>query len=66
MGKRNEIMMGDCTGGADSPAKDRNVAGFMRQFFRPSRKKIVIAVVIPLSSLFFFLLVFGAPPIGLR
>jgi hypothetical protein len=38
----------------------------MRQFFRPSRKKIAIAVVIPLLSLFFFLLLFGAPPIGLR
>jgi hypothetical protein len=38
----------------------------MRQFFRPSRKKIVIGVVIPFLSLFFFLVLFGAPPIGLR
>ena len=38
----------------------------MRQFFRPSRKKIVTAVVIPFLSLFFFLVLFGAPPIGLR
>lgn len=66
MRKRNEVMMGDYTEGVDSPVEDRKVAGFMRQFFRPSRKKIVIAMVIPLLSLFFFLLLFGAPPIGLR
>lgn len=66
MRKRNETMMGDYAGKADSPASDRAAAGPMRQFFRPSRKKIVIAVVIPLLSLFFFLLLFGAPPIGLR
>ena len=63
---RNAMMMGNSTGRVEPSAEDRTVAGFIRRFFRPSRKKIVIAVVIPLLSLFFFLLLFGAPPIGLR
>jgi len=58
--------MGDYAGRVDQPVTERTVRAFMRQFFRPSRRKIVIAVVIPLLSLFFFLLLFGAPPIGLR
>jgi hypothetical protein len=58
--------MRDYTGRVDQRAEDRTVAAFMRRFLRPSRKKIVIAAVIPLLSLFFFLLLFGAPPIGLR
>ncbi len=63
---RNEIMMDGYTGRVDLPASDCKAAGPIRHFFRPSRKKIAIAVVIPLLSLFFFLLLFGAPPIGLR
>lgn len=58
--------MGDHTCRVGWPAKDRNRAGFVRQFFRPTRRRIVIAVVIPLLSLFLFLLLFGALPIGLR
>jgi hypothetical protein len=63
---KHGIVRGDHTDRIDLSIKDSTEAGPMRRFLRPSRKKVIIAAVIPFLSLFVFLVLFGALPIGLR